>query len=213
MIAKPIPFFDEEDNSVGTLTARLATDPNQLQQLLGMNMAMVFISIFNVVGCVSISLYFGWKFALVVVTASMPIILGSGYYRVRHEVKFESRNNEVFAESAKFATEAIRAIRTVAALTLERTICSRYEALLNDHIKKSFTEARFSMILFAASDSLVLLCMAFALWYGATLLASYEYHPFNFFVIYYAILQVSNHYAASNQTLTGHREVWLPDNG
>lgn len=155
-----------------------------------MNMAMVFISIFNVIGCTTISIYFGWKFALVVIAVSMPIILGSGYYRVRHEVKFESRNNEVFAESAKFATEAIRAIRTVAALTLEKTICSRYEALLNDHIRKSFNEARFSMILFAASDSLILLCMAFALWYGGTLLSTLEYHPFNFFVIYYAILQV-----------------------
>ncbi|KAL5380596.1 hypothetical protein DPSP01_007659 [Paraphaeosphaeria sporulosa] len=191
IIAKPICFFDKEENSAGTLTARLATDPTQLQQLLGMNMAMVFISIFNVIGCTSISIYFGWKFALVIIAGSMPIILGSGYYRVRHEVKFESRNNEVFAESAKFATEAIRAIRTVAALTLEKTICSRYEALLNDHIKKSFTEARFSMILFAASDSLVLLCMAFALWYGGTLLSTFEYHPFNFFVIYYAILQGS----------------------
>ena len=153
-------------------------------------MAMVFISIFNVLGCIAISVYFGWKFALIVIAASMPIILGSGYYRVRHEVKFESRNNEVFAESAKFATEAIRAIRTVASLTLEDTICARYGALLNDHINKSFKEARFSMILFAASDSLVLLCMAFALWYGGSLLAKFEYHPFNFFVIYYAILQV-----------------------
>ncbi|KAL1597186.1 hypothetical protein SLS60_008768 [Paraconiothyrium brasiliense] len=130
IVAKPIYFFDKEDNSAGTLTARLATDPTQLQQLLGMNMAMVFISIFNVIGCTTISIYFGWKFALVVIAASMPIILGSGYYRVRHEVKFESRNNEVFAESAKFATEAIRAIRTVAALTLEKTICSRVVRLL-----------------------------------------------------------------------------------
>ena len=213
MVIKPISFFDQEDNSVGTLTARLATDPTQLQQLLGMNMAMVFISVFNVIGCTAISLYFGWKFALVVIAASMPIILGCGYYRVRHEVKFESRNNEVFAESAKFATEAIRAIRTVAALTLEKTICSKYEALLDDHIRKSFIEARYSMVLFAASDSLVLLCMAFALWYGGTLLSRFEYQPFNFFVIYYAILQVSQHKHLPESLLMVCRVAWLPDSG
>lgn len=127
-------------------------------------MAMVFISIFNVVGCMTISFYFGWKFALVIICATMPIILAGGYYRVRHEVKFEARNNEVFAESAKFATEAIRATRTVSSLTLEGMICRRYGTLLNDHVKKSFLEARFSTLIFAASDSLVLLCMAFALW-------------------------------------------------
>jgi ATP-binding cassette subfamily B (MDR/TAP) protein 1 len=191
IISKPVSFFDSEENSVGMLTARIATDPTQLQQLLGINMAMVFISIFNVIGCVTISFYFGWKFALVVICASMPIILAGGYYRVRYEVEFEVRNNKVFAESAKFATEAIRATRTVASLTLERTICIRYDKLLQDHIKRSFKAARFSSLVFAASDSLVLLCMAFALWYGGRLLANYEYYPFNFFVIYIAIIQGS----------------------
>ncbi|KAF2705172.1 ABC transporter-like protein [Pleomassaria siparia CBS 279.74] len=191
IISKRISFFDGEESSIGMLTARLATDPTQLQQLLGINMAMVFISVFNVVACVTISFYFGWKFALVVICASMPIILASGYYRVRYEVEFEARNNQVFAESAKFATEAIRATRTVASLTLEDTICSRYQKLLQDHIKKSFQAARFSSLVFAASDSMVLLCMAFALWYGGRLMASYEYYPFNFFIIYIAIIQGS----------------------
>ena len=38
ILAKPIEFFDDEDNSSGTLTARVANDPTQLQQLLGINM-------------------------------------------------------------------------------------------------------------------------------------------------------------------------------
>ena len=95
----------------------------------------------------------------------MSIILIGGWYRVRHEVKFEERNNKVFAESARFATEAIGAIRTVACLTLEKSICSRYDGLLKEHITKSWKEARVGGLVFAASDSMVLLCMAFALWY------------------------------------------------
>ncbi|KAH7116907.1 ABC transporter-like protein [Dendryphion nanum] len=191
IISKPVSFFDSDNNSIGMLTARIATDPGQLQQLLGINMAMVGISVFNVIGCMTISLYFGWKFALVIIFATMPIILASGYYRVRHEVKFESRNNEVFEESAKFATEAIKAIRTVASLTLEGAICRKYDELLNDHITKSLREARLSTVVFAASDSLVLICMAFALWYGGTLLASFEYSTFNFLVVYLAVIQGS----------------------
>lgn len=164
IITKRISFFDERSNAVGLLTSRLVTDPAQLQQLLGTNMAMVFISIFSLIGCVSIAVLFHWKFALVVIGSSLPIILAGGWYRVRHEVGFETRNNEVFAESARFATEAIGAIRTVASLTLERCICTKYDALLQDHITKSWKEARMSTLAFAASDSLVLLCMAFALW-------------------------------------------------
>jgi ATP-binding cassette subfamily B (MDR/TAP) protein 1 len=135
-----------------------------LNQLLGINMAMVLISVFGLVGCITIAVYFHWKFALVIIGSSMPVILVGGWYRVRHEVRFESRNNEVFAESARFATEAIGAIRTVASLTLERTICRRYDWLLKAHITQSWKETRVSSLVFAASDSLVLLCMAFSLW-------------------------------------------------
>ena len=164
IITKRISFFDESDHVSGILTARIATDPAQLQQLLGINMAMVMISIFNVVGCIAIAITFHWKFGLVVIASSLPLILAGGWYRVRYEVKFESRNNKVFADSARFATEAIGAIRTVASLTLERTICARYEAILKDHAQKAWKEARISCAAFAMSDSLVLLCMAFALW-------------------------------------------------
>ncbi|XPT01488.1 hypothetical protein M3J09_010623 [Ascochyta lentis] len=191
MITKRLSFFDDSDNAIGLLNARLATDPAQLQQLLGMNMAMVLISIFGLIGCVLVAEIFHWKFALVVIASSLPIILAGGWYRVRHEVKFEARNNIVFAESAKFATEAIGAIRTVASLTFERTICDKYESLLKSHITKSWVEARTSCLIFAASDSLVLPCMALALWYGGTLLAKAELQPSNFLVVYLAIIQGS----------------------
>lgn len=164
MVTKRISFFDDANNSAGLLSARLATDPVQLQQLLGINTAMVLISIFSLIGCIIVAEVFHWKFATVVILSSLPIILTGGWYRVRHEVKFEARNNAVFAESAKFATEAIGAIRTVASLTLEKAICDKYDKLLADHIHKSWKEARTSCLVFAASDSLVLLCMAFALW-------------------------------------------------
>lgn len=165
MIIKTLSYFDDADNSVGLLNARLAADPVQLQQLLGMNMAMVLISVFGLVGCIIIAELFHWKFALVVIASSLPIILAGGWYRVRHEIRFEAMNNAVFSESAKFATEAISAVRTVASLTLEQTICNRYESMLKKHIAKARVEARVSCLIFAASDSLVLLCMAFALWY------------------------------------------------
>jgi ATP-binding cassette, subfamily B (MDR/TAP), member 1 len=196
VLAKPISYYDEEENSVGGLTARIAHDPTQLQQLLGINMAIVLISIFNIVGCISMSFYFGWKLTLLTVFSSMPIILAAGYFRIRYETQFEKMNYEVFAKSSKFATEAISAFRTVSSLTLETSICDRYETLLHNHTKSAFRKARFSVLVFAISDSISLLCMAFVLWYGAMLsiirsmliihryggqlLARHEYSPFNY---------------------------------
>ncbi|RDW89223.1 p-loop containing nucleoside triphosphate hydrolase-14 [Coleophoma cylindrospora] len=191
VLLKPVSYYDGEENSVGALTSRMASDPQQLQQLLGINMAIVIISIFNILGSIGLSFYFGWKLTLLTVCSSFPIILAAGFFRIRYETQFEKMNYAVFAESSKFATESIGAFRTVSSLTLETKICGRYETLLRDHSKKAFRKARFSTLVFAMSDSISLLCMAFVLWYGGQLLANKEYTPFQYLVIYLAVVQGS----------------------
>ncbi|KAH8815279.1 P-loop containing nucleoside triphosphate hydrolase protein [Xylogone sp. PMI_703] len=191
IIKKPIPFFDEEDNSTGTLTGRVANDPTQLQQLLGINMAMVYIAIFNMLGCIIIAFCFGWKLSLLSVFVALPIVLSAGYFRVRYELQFEKMNQDVFAESSKFASEAITAFRTVTALTLEDATCSRYELLLKEHLRKAFHKGKYTTLLFAMSDSVNLLCSALTFYYGGKLLSTHEYGPIAFYVVYMAILQGS----------------------
>jgi len=127
-------------------------------------MAFVIISILNVVGCLAISFYFGWKLTLVTLCSSMPLIFAAAFFRIRYETQFEKMNNEVFAESAKFATESIGAFRTVSAMTLEDTIIKRYETLLHDQIRKTFWKSGWTTLIFAIADSISLLCMAFVLW-------------------------------------------------
>ncbi|KAK0118936.1 hypothetical protein ONS96_012011 [Cadophora gregata f. sp. sojae] len=188
ILYKPIDFYDNEENSSGTLSARVANDPTQLQQMLGINMAMVFTAALSLVGCIIIGFIYGWKLTLVTVFVAMPIIMLAGFFRVRYEIQFEALNQAVFAESSKFAAEAIGAFRTVSGLTMEEMIARRYESLLQDHVKKAFIKARWSTFIFAASDSVQLLCMALAFWYGGRLLASREYDAESFFVVYIAVI-------------------------
>lgn len=127
-------------------------------------MAVVLISLFNITGSIALSFYFGWKLTLLAICTSMPIILVSAFLRLRYEMQFERMNYAVFAESGKFATEAIGAFRTVSSLTLESEILQRYETLLDNHRKDAFKKAKRSTFVFALSDSIALLCMAFILW-------------------------------------------------
>jgi ATP-binding cassette subfamily B (MDR/TAP) protein 1 len=97
ILHKPITFYDDEDNSSGTLTARIANDPTQLQQMLGVNMAMVYVALLSLLGCIIIAFVYGWKLTLLTVFVSMPIIMIAGYFRIRYEIQFESMNQAVFA--------------------------------------------------------------------------------------------------------------------
>ncbi|KAI0859458.1 ABC transporter-like protein [Xylaria cubensis] len=189
MVSKTVAWFDGDGRSVGALTGLVATDPTQLQEMLGTNITFTIISILSVLGCLIVSFYFGWKLTLVAISSAMPLALAAGFYRMRVEKRFETMNLKVFAESAKYATESVGAIRTVTALTLEHIICQRYEELLRNHVKEAFKRARFATFVFAASDSLPLLAMAFLLWYGGTLLISGEYMTFNYLVVYIAVVQ------------------------
>lgn len=196
VVRKPIHFFDADENSAGSLVARLSSDPVQLQELLGTNMGFFYIAIFSMFANILLSLIIGWKLALVALSAALPLVFTAGYYRVRFELKFEKMNAAVFAESSQFASEAFGAVRTVTSLTLEDMICARYSKLLDQHVRRSERKSRWTAFVFAISDSVGMLCMALAFWYGGKLISSGEYDLKNWLIIYNAIIQGSE--AAGN---------------
>jgi ATP-binding cassette subfamily B (MDR/TAP) protein 1 len=182
-------FFDADENATGALTARVSGDPKQLEEMLGMNMAMVYVSFFTLTGCIAISFAYSWKLALVAFCVTMPIGLVGGFYRFKYEIEFEKLYAAVFAESSNFAAESIGAFRTVSSLTLEDTISSRYQTLLNGHVTAAYKKAIFATIIFAFSDSVSLGCQALIFWYGSTLLRTGEIGMVNFFICYMAVIQ------------------------
>jgi ATP-binding cassette subfamily B (MDR/TAP) protein 1 len=189
MLFQPISFFDRDINSHGTLSSRIASDAKSLEEVFGLNLGLALSGMFNVVGCIIISLIFSWKLGLVALCVTMPIMLSSGFWKYRHEVQFDKMNSSVFAESSQFATEAIGAIRTVSALTMENTITERYSKLLDDHVQAAHTKALWTCALYGFVDSAGLGCQALIFWYGGRLLASGEYGFEAFFVCYMAMIQ------------------------
>ncbi|TLS25983.1 hypothetical protein PpBr36_07704 [Pyricularia pennisetigena] len=188
LLYQKIGFFDEEPNSTGSLTARVAGDPKQLEELLGVNMAMVYTAVFGLLGALAIAFAHSWKLALVALCVTVPLGLSAGYFRFKYELDFEKMYAEVFAESSKWASESIGAFRTVSALTLEDVITSRYSTLLSHHVTKAYLKARFTTLIFALSDSISLACQALVFWYGGQLILRGEIDIVQFFVCYLAVI-------------------------
>lgn len=240
ILRNPVSFYDREGNSSGSLMGRLSTDPKVLQDLLGFNGIFPAIAVFNVIGSVAISFTYGWKLTLVTLFSAMPVILVAFMIRIRFDLKFEEWNNQVFSQSSQFANEAIGAFRTVTSLTMEDTIINKYQTLLRDQIRKSTRKATYAALVFALSDSLELCSIALTFWsaiplaplhfpsantsarrYGGQLLASHEYNPTQFFVIYIALIMgaqgagqflsfapdLANATAAANRILDIRHEV------
>ncbi|KAH7271030.1 P-loop containing nucleoside triphosphate hydrolase protein [Fusarium solani] len=183
LIFQSAAYFDEDGRSHGTLVSRVRDDPLKLEEMMGTNIAQVCIAVFNL--------------SLVSMAAVTPVCVFSGYLWFRYELQFEKMNDEVFAESSQFASEAINAFRTVSSLTLEDSISARFEKLCLGHVSSAFKKARWVSIILGFSDSATLGCQALIFYYGGRLLTQGEIGVMGFFVCLMAMMNAAEGFGQS----------------
>ncbi|EGO52466.1 hypothetical protein NEUTE1DRAFT_142350 [Neurospora tetrasperma FGSC 2508] len=125
-------FFDKDGNSVNQLTARLQSNIKSPMELLELNLIVVIIGMFTLIGAlINYLLHLRLEARARCLVHDRPIQHVRGLsYRVRYELQFNAMNETVFCESTKFGAESISAYRTVTALVMAENIRSRYESLL-----------------------------------------------------------------------------------
>ncbi|KAG5914273.1 hypothetical protein E4U53_004685, partial [Claviceps sorghi] len=187
-LRQDMAFFDRPENSTGALVARLASEPLSLQELLSVNVSLVVVSIVNVVCGCTVAIVSGWKLGLAMSVGAMPVVIGSGYLRIRLEVKFEQDTAKRFASSSAAAAEAVMGIRTICSLALEETVVERYGQSLGGLVHDSVGGLGVKMLLYALSQSASLLIMGLGFWYGGRLVSTGEYTLGQFYTVYMVVV-------------------------
>jgi ATP-binding cassette, subfamily B (MDR/TAP), member 1 len=154
MLRQDISFFDIDGHSAGALTSRLSTDPQRLQDLISSNFGLILIVIVNLIGSCTLALALGWQLALVTIFGCLPPLFFAGFMRMRLEMQSQDRTSKLYQESARFAAEAVGAIRTVSSLTMEAKVLENYAERLNLTVRKAYRHIAASMALFGLSESL-----------------------------------------------------------
>jgi ATP-binding cassette subfamily B (MDR/TAP) protein 1 len=187
MLRQDIEFFDREENTAGALTSFLSTETNHLAGMSGTTLGTILLVTTTLAACCVVALAVGWKLALVCI-ATVPILLGCGFFRFWMLARFQTTAKKAYEKSASYACEATSAIRTVASLTREDDVWQHYHDQLVSQRVKSLNSVIWSSTLYAASQSLTFLCMALGFWYGGTLISSGEYNGFQFFLVFTAVI-------------------------
>ena len=187
MLRQDIAFFDKEENSAGALTSFLSTETTHLAGMSGVTLGTILVVTTTLVAAIALSVSIGWKLALVC-TATIPILLACGFLRFWMLAQFENRAKKAYESSASYACEATSAIRTVASLTREEDVWEHYHQSLVAQAQKSLKSVVKSSALYAASQSLMFLCIALGFWYGGTLIGNGEYSMQQFFICFSAII-------------------------
>jgi ATP-binding cassette subfamily B (MDR/TAP) protein 1 len=186
ILRQDIEFFDGDKVTSGALASFLSTEANRLAGISGATLGSIISAVSSVVAAIAIACSFGWKLALVC-TATIPLVLATGYFRFYALVRMEKRG-KIVNDAASFACEAASSIRTVASLTLEDRLLSEYHDKLSTHAIGNLRFTNVSAVLYALSQGLAMFIFALVFWYGGRLMLNREYTVVQFFIVYSSII-------------------------
>ncbi|KAJ5895438.1 hypothetical protein N7495_007129 [Penicillium taxi] len=188
IISQPIGFFDLTANSSGGLLSRLSTNPDAIKSLVGINIAVLMTVGVALLSVIVLALATGWKLGLVVIFGGSPFIFSAGIVHEKMDNNLEKVAQTMFTDSVSFAAECIQAIRTVSSLNMEPVVEAQFGRLLNDHCQQAIRYSVRTMVWFALSDAIDMLCMALAFWYRGRLPSFQEYTTTQFFIVFISIV-------------------------
>lgn len=163
MLRQDITYFDREENTAGALTSFLSTQTTHVAGLSGATLGTILTVVTTLIAAISLSVAIAWKLALVCIS-TIPVLLGCGFFRFWLLAQFQQRAKKAYESSASYACEATSAIRTVASLTREDDVLQHYQTALNSQAQASLRSVLKSSLLYAASQSLMFLCVALGFW-------------------------------------------------
>ncbi|KAI4527252.1 ste6-like protein [Schizophyllum commune Loenen D] len=181
ILRQDIEFFDEESHSTGSLVSNLSDNPQKVNGLAGVTLGAIVQSMSTIIVGFIIGTVYAYQVGLVGF-ACTPLLISTGYIRLRVVVLKDQTNKAAHEESAQLACEAAGAIRTVASLTREDDCLDMYSKSLEEPLRKSNRTAVWSNLLYALSQSIGFYVIALVFWWGAHLVSQQKISATNFYV-------------------------------
>lgn len=167
-LRQDLRFFDRPENTVGALISRLDSYPQAILELMGFTVAIVFMSVLNILVSSILAIVVSWKLGLVGVLVGLPPMMLGGYVRVRIEADMDDKMDKRLSASASVASETITAIRTVSSLALESTVLRKYVYELDLVIYQMRRPMFHMMIWFSLTQSVEYFVLALGFWWVFT---------------------------------------------
>ncbi|ESZ93817.1 hypothetical protein SBOR_5812 [Sclerotinia borealis F-4128] len=187
ILRQDMEWFLAPGRSTSSLISVMNMDSGHLSGLSGVIIGTVISGLVSVIGGAILAHVVAWKIAIVLFSTS-PVILLAGYFRIRVLAHIEERNQAAYIDASTFATEALGAIRTIAALGIERKTLMKFQAAVNKHREQTFKNTALGNLLLAFALSITYFIYALAYWWGAKQVREGYYSTRQFFIVLPAIL-------------------------
>ncbi|AEE77442.1 ABC transporter family protein [Arabidopsis thaliana] len=164
-----VSWFDEDENSSGSICSRLAKDANVVRSLVGERVSLLVQTISAVSVACTLGLAISWKLSIVMI-AIQPVVVGC-FYTQRIVLKSISKKAiKAQDESSKLAAEAVSNIRTITAFSSQERILKLLKMVQEGPQRENIRQSWLAGIVLATSRSLMTCTSALNYWYGARLI-------------------------------------------
>uniref|UniRef100_A0A673H2V8 Multidrug resistance protein 1-like n=1 Tax=Sinocyclocheilus rhinocerous TaxID=307959 RepID=A0A673H2V8_9TELE len=197
MIRQEIAWFDDNNNAVGVLTTKLATDASLVK---GVSLATNTICALGI--AVIVAFIHSWQLTLLIL-ACVPFLTGANFIQMRAMSGHASKDQSALEMSGKISTETVENFRTVVALTREDVFFHKFIDSLSKPYQSSLCKAPIYGITFALAQAIPYLVNAAIFRFGAWLIARCYTEYENVFLVFSVIV-----FAAMN---IGQSSSFAPD--
>ncbi|XP_039157210.1 ABC transporter B family member 15 isoform X2 [Eucalyptus grandis] len=174
MLSKILTFevgwFDQDQNSSGSVCSRLANDANVVRSLVGDRMALIVQTCSAIIIAFTMGLIIAWRLALVVI-AAQPLIIVSFYMRRVLLKTMSQKAIKAQEESSKLAADAVSNHRTITSFSSQERILKMLEKAQEAPERESIRQSWYAGIGLAASQFFMKCVWALDFWYGGKLIS------------------------------------------
>lgn len=168
MLRQEMGWFDQPENSVGSLLSRLSADSSAIQGATGSRVGAILHASFTLILSVLTSLALEWRLGLVG-CAFVPLVLLATFFQSKIVMGHDNVEKKALGQANKLAIEAISNIRTVASLRKEDYFVEEYNKELAGPHKSSMSRSHLRGIVFGFAQSMPFFAYGGCMFYGGYL--------------------------------------------
>ena len=186
MLHQEIGWFDDENNSVGVLTNRLATQAGAVRDATGASLAQSAQAISALIAALTIGFIHEWRITLIMI-AFLPLIIMGNIVQAKVVGDFTVFDKYV-EEAAKALVQSTTNIRTVTALGIHSIFIDMFNKPLFTRHRSEMIKLQIGAIFFGFTEGAMLFAYAAAFYAGARFMEQDETEFENMFTALAAVM-------------------------
>uniref|UniRef100_A0A674AW60 ATP-binding cassette sub-family B member 5 n=1 Tax=Salmo trutta TaxID=8032 RepID=A0A674AW60_SALTR len=198
MMRQEIGWFDDNNNAVGVLTTRLATDASLVKGATGSRLGLATNTVCALTIAIVVAFIHSWQLTLLIL-ACVPFLIGANVIQMRAMAGHASKDQGALEQSGKISTETVENFKTVVGLTREDVFFHNYSLCY----RLSFWIAPIYGLTFAIAQAIPYMVNAAIFRFGSWLIAHCHTEYENVFLVFSVII-----FAAMN---IGESASFAPD--